>query len=299
MGSGWGEGRPSPLLSIQVAVSSNVLLEGEMMQRSLDFGRDVTTVAGNVLFTVRLNRVSTFAGGGLGMQRTTAEPVRYSIPFACAPPDSASCQLLVSGRHRSVIAQALGGADVRLGSRLGAFRTLHAGTAPEHGIRLFLGMRLGLLMQPSAQRERAGLPKNAVGREIRVTLANGGRHTGRLIALSDTDVAFLADTKAITLSLTGVRKVETVSHHARTGALLGAVAGGFWMALAYSTGGCDDCEIAFIFPPAFAGVGAAVGGMINAARANRHVLDETTSTSVSVPPTMSSSRSGVNVLVRW
>lgn len=158
MGSGWGEGRPSPLLSIRVAVSNNVLLEGEAMQRSLDFDRDVTTMAGNVLFTV---------------------------PFA------------------------------------------------------------------------------------------------------------------ITVSLTGVRKVETVSHHARTGALLGAAAGGFWITLAYGNGGCDDCEIVFTFPAAFAGVGAAIGGMINAATANRHVLSETTSTSVSVQPTMSSSGSGLNVLVRW
>ena len=100
------------------------------------------------------------------MQRTTGEPVRYSIPFVCAPPDSASCQLLVFGRHRGVIAQALGGADIRLGSRLGAFGTLHAGTAPEHGIRLFGGMRVGLLMQQPAQRERAASPRNAVGKEI-------------------------------------------------------------------------------------------------------------------------------------
>jgi hypothetical protein len=302
MGTGWGEGSPAALLSIQVPVSSYVLLEGEATRRSHEFGYEVTTVAGHVLFTVRSNRVSTFAGGGLGMQRTTAEPVRYSIPYVCAPPDSASCQLLVFGRHSSVIAQALGGADVRFGSRLGAFVTLHAGTAPEHGIRLFGGMRVGLLMQQPAQRERAVSPGGAAGKEIRVTLANGGRQTGRLIELSDTEVAFLADTKAqpVVLSLTGVRKVETVSHHARTGALLGAGAGGFLIALAYSDGGCDDCGIfGFIFPAAFAGVGAAVGGMVNAATANRHVLYQTVSTSVSVQPTISSSATGVTVLVRW
>jgi hypothetical protein len=101
------------------------------------------------------------------------------------------------------------------------------------------------------------------------------------------------------LSLAGVQKVETVSHHARTGALLGAGAGGFLIALAYDSG-CDDCGIfGFIFPAAFASVGAAIGGMVNAATANRHVLYETTSTSVSVQPTISSSGTGVNVWVRW
>ena len=73
------------------------------------------------------------------------------------------------------------------------------------------------------------------------------------------------------------------------------------IALAYS-GDCADCEdrqIAFFFPPAFAGVGAAIGGMINAATANRHVLYATSSTSVAVRPAASPSGAGLNVVVRW
>jgi hypothetical protein len=73
-----------------------------------------------------------------------------------------SVNCVFSGANSSVIAQALGGADIRLGSRLGAFVTLHAGTAPEHGIRLFGGMRVGLLMRQPAQRERAVPPRDAV-----------------------------------------------------------------------------------------------------------------------------------------
>ena len=304
MGTGWGEGSPAALLSIQVPVSRYLLIEGEVTRRSIQLDSDVTTVAGNLVFTVRSNRVSTFAGAGLGAQRTTSQPFQYPIPVVCAPPDSFFCQLRVSGHQRGVIAQALGGAEVSFASRLGVFATLHAGTAPEHGIRVFGGMRVGLLFQPSAPRERSQPTRDAAGKEIRVTLANGEQQTGRLVGLSAADLTFIAaadKTDATILRLADVRKVETVSHHARTGALVGAAAGGLMIALAYS-GDCADCEdrqIAFFFPAAFAGIGGAIGGMINAATANRHLLYETASASVSVQPAISAARAGVNMSVRW
>jgi hypothetical protein len=303
MGTGWGEGSPAALLSIQVPLSRYLLIEGEMTRRSIQLDSDVTTAAANLVFTVRSNRVTTFAGAGLGAHRTTTQ-FRYPIPVVCAPPDSFFCQLQASGHHSGLIAQALGGAEVSFASRWGVFGTLHAGTAPEHGIRLFSGMRVGLFLQPPVQRDRSQPIRDAAGKEIRVTLANGEQQTGRLVALSAADLTFITgDDKrhSTILSLSDARKVETVSHHARTGALVGAAAGGLMIALAYS-GDCADCEdrrIAFFYPPVFTGVGAAIGGMINAATANRHVLYEASSTSVSVQPAVSLGATRLNVMVRW
>jgi hypothetical protein len=300
--SPWGEGRPAALLSIQLPLASHVRFEAEATRRSLEFENDVTTIAGHLLFHVRTNRVSTFAGGGLGMQRTTGEPVRLSIPFGCAPSHSSFCQLLLHGRDTGFIVQTLGGAEIWLTPRVGAFGALHAGTAPEHGLRVFAGVRTGLFLERDAQTSSPPRVRAIRGKEIRVTAANGQRQTGRLVELTNAEVSFaLPDELPTVLPLQDVRKIETVSHHARTGALIGAVSGAVMIALAY-LGDCVDCEdrrVTFFYPGAFAGVGAAIGGMINAATADRHVVYEAGSKSVSLRPALSRAGAGANLSVSW
>ena len=304
-GTAWGEGGPTTLLSIQVRVARHLTVEGEATRRSYEFGDDVTTLGGNLLFMVPSGRVSTFAGGGLGMHRTTAQPVSDRI--VCVPADSHGCRLLVHGRDIGVVGQAVGGVEIGITSRLAAFAAVRVGTAPEDGIRMFAGVRAALLMGGPAPRESARPPRaNFAGREIRVMSADGRTQTGRLAALSDAEVIFVPTsdkTQTTSLPLAGVRKVETVSHHARTGALIGAAAGGVLLAIGYS-GDCADCEdrrVGFLFPPAFAGLGAALGGMINVATANRHVLYPAPSAtgSVSIVPIFSARHRGVAFIKQW
>jgi hypothetical protein len=304
-GTAWGEGGPTTLLSIQLPVARHLAVEGEATRRSYEFGNDITTLGGNLLFTVPSSRVSTFVGGGLGVHRTTAQPV--SFPIVCAPPDSHACRLLVSGHDSGIVGQAVGGVEIGVMSRLNAFTTVRVGTAPEEGIRMFAGMRAALLMRDAAPRESARPPRaDLAGREIRVMFADGRKQTGRFVALSDTEVTFVATrekTQATILPLAGVRKVETVSHHARTGAIVGAGVGGVLLAIGY-VGDCADCEdrrVGFFFPPIFAGVGAALGGMINVATANRHALYQASAAtgSVSIAPIFSPRHQGVALIKRW
>jgi hypothetical protein len=302
--TGWGEGSPAALLSVQVPVAKFFVLEGEATRRTHDFGYDVTTAAGNLLFRVRAGRVSMFAGGGLGVHQMRGQPVPY--PIVCAPPDSQSCRLLVHGRDRGIITQASGGTELWFARRLGAFGGIHAGTAPEDGIRVFGGLRVAAWMHEAKPRAPLAPPNTAAGKTIRVTDRSGATLTGRLIALSESQVTFAAEAggqQSTVLPLGGVRRIETVSHHARTGALIGAAAGGAMIAVAYS-GDCADCEdrrITWIFPGIFGGIGAAVGGMINAATADRHVLYQAAggSASIALQPVLGSRQAGVNVRMRW
>lgn len=303
-GTPWGEGGPAALLSIQVPVARHLVVEGEATRRSYKFGDDITTLGGNLLFTVQSGRVSVFAGGGLGVHRTTAQPV--SFPVLCAPPDAHGCRLLVEGRDSGGVGQAGGGVEIAVAPRLSAFSAIRVGTAPEDGIRLVAGMRAALLMRDLTPRDSLPpAPSSLAGREIRVLLPDGTKQTGRLVTFSETEVRFAVprDKTPAAVPLASVLKVETVSHHARTGAIIGAVAGGVLLAIAYS-GDCADCEdrrIGFLFPPAFAGVGAALGGMINLATANRRVLYPglPAAGSVNIAPILSRGHQGVALVKRW
>jgi hypothetical protein len=304
-GTAWGEGGATALFSMRVPLTRHLTLEGEVTHRPYQFGNDITTVGGNALFTVLSGRVSTFAGGGLGVHRTTAQPL--SFPTLCVPADSHGCRLLVDGRDSGLVGQAVGGVEIGLADRLGTFAAVRLGTAPEDGIRMFVGMRAALLMRDLAPRGPARSPRtDLAGKEIRVTFADGSQRSGRLVTLTDAEVTIATarhQTQAHTLPLSGVRKVETVSHHARTGALIGAAVGGVLLGVAYM-GDCADCEdrrIGFFFPPAFAGVGAALGGMINAATANRHMLYPASAApgSFAIAPIYSRRHQGVALIKRW
>ena len=108
------------------------------------------------------------------------------------------------------------------------------------------------------------------------------------------------------IALREVRRIETVSHHARMGALLGGFAGFFWAAGICSTddNSCtDDASFsltATVLVGFCAGIGAAIGGILNAATANRHVLYENRIGPVaSVNPILGGGKAGVAVRLRW
>jgi hypothetical protein len=109
-----------------------------------------------------------------------------------------------------------------------------------------------------------------------------------------------------TIPLRDVRRIETVSHHARMGALIGAFAGFFWAAGICSTdeNSCTDdstfSSTAMVLVGFGAGIGAAIGGIFNAATADRHVLFENRSGAVAqVIPILGGGKAGVAVNLRW
>jgi hypothetical protein len=108
------------------------------------------------------------------------------------------------------------------------------------------------------------------------------------------------------IPLRDVRRIETVSHHGRMGGLLGAFAGFFSAAGICSTdensctGDASFSSTATVLVGLGAGIGAAIGGIFNAATADRHLLFENRSGPVaSVIPIFGGGKTGVAVRVRW
>ena len=117
----------------------------------------------------------------------------------------------------------------------------------------------------------------AVGEEVRISLRTGDRPRGRLVSIASTEVVALQGDREVHYPLDSVRKVERVSHHVRTGALVGVLAGLGLFAVgsaSYDCGGpCSEAGAwASILLPISLGVGTAVGAAIKSATADRRVL---------------------------
>lgn len=141
---------------------------------------------------------------------------------------------------------------------------------------------------------------DAVGREVRVIASDGSRATGRLVALSDTEVVIRRDGNEQRLALTKVERVERVRHHVRNLAVWTAVAGAVVGGLVGAQCECSETDPSYIpvgaafFGGVGAGAGAGIGALINAATRDGNVLYQTPreSRSVSVSPIVSSGRPG-------
>ncbi len=141
---------------------------------------------------------------------------------------------------------------------------------------------------------------------MRVTLSDGQKRVGRLVDLTPSEVAIVERGSTVTLALDQVRRVETVSHHARTGTLVGAAWAGFvWITVAATRDSCADCEdgphAATMMTPIALGAGAGIGALINAATRNRHVLYQAPPSKpvVDVKPSLSPERAALVFNVGW
>ena len=114
------------------------------------------------------------------------------------------------------------------------------------------------------------------------------------------------DGKREQVPLAGVRRIETVSHHARWGLLTG-LAAGVGMALAVCAADDNFCgddapfgAVALVYGGIGAGIGAGVGAMLNAATADRHVIfNGQPSPAAQVTPILGKGKAGAVLTLRW
>jgi hypothetical protein len=295
-GTGWGESGSVALLSVQIPVSRFVIIESETTRRAP--GRwqfETLTTGANILFRAGTPRVSGFVGGGFGVQRSRFAEARYSL------------YPRIGLTH-----QVTGGVEVPFTRHVLGFGAVRAGTAPEDGVRFFGGVRMpigsrvlqGPPLSPDDLASWSERARSAEGKEVRVTTVDGVKRTGRLVTLSDAGVVFRTTANDVAISLPDIRKVERVSHGVLNGALIGAIpAGALWFLL--SIKGCDDCYEAragvSILSGVAVGAGAGIGALVNAARADRHLIYEAPGpkSSIRVKPILLPQRQGIALSMRW
>ena len=200
----------------------------------------------------------------------------------------------------------LGGVDVPVGARLTAFVQLTAGTAPREGIRGFAGARLALRQLSVRGLAEVRRGTNPVGEEVRVTTRDRRRRTGRLVGLSDSEVVFQQNGRAVSIPLGEVLTVETISHHERVGSLIGGgCAIAMWLTVAATRDSCADCEDglqgAALMTPVAIGIGAGTGAIVNAATAPRHLLYRApqAGAAVRLVPSLTPHRAALAIAARW
>jgi hypothetical protein len=159
-----------------------------------------------------------------------------------------------------------------------------------------------------AGRQTPGVAKGAVrdGQEVRVTMRAGEKRSGRFVSLSPSELVIIRADKREQVPLADVRLIETVSHNARRGVLIGLL-GGVGMALAVCAADDNFCGddagahgLALLYGGIGAGIGAGVGAMVNAATANRHVVFESQPRPAAhLTPILGNGQTGAALTLRW
>lgn len=187
--------------------------------------RHVTTAGGAAAVRIGVvhPRLSSFLGSGLTVTRVTR---RLDATLTCLPRVAGGCagrpdlesQDETTTTRPSL--QVVYGLDVSMTPRLAAFAMLRwsdVGRAEfgDDSLSLVSGVRLALRTRVTGA-ERP---------EVRVTATDGSRRTGRLVALSATDVVVRRGGVDDRVPLSEVRRVETVTRRVRSGALFGGISG--------------------------------------------------------------------------
>ncbi len=138
-------------------------------------------------------------------------------------------------------------------------------------------------------------------------MRTGERRLGRFVSLTPSELVVLdRGRNRDVIPLRQVRRIETVSHHARLGAFIGLVSGIGW-ALATCVADDNFCGddasfpvLASILGGAGTGIGIGVGGIVNSATAGRHVLFEDRTEPVArIAPILGRRQAGIALSVRW
>jgi len=161
-------------------------------------------------------------------------------------------------------------------------------------------------VKPGVAQTVATKPVARDGQEIRVTMRTGERRLGRFVSLNSSELVMSWGRNREVIPLREVRRIETVSHHARRGALMGLVGGiGFALAVCLADDNFCGDDAGFGLSAAFfgglgAGIGAGLGAMVNASTADRHVLFENGPNPVAeVAPIFGPGLAGVALKLRW
>jgi hypothetical protein len=171
---------------------------------------------------------------------------------------------------------------------------------------VFGGMRAALLMRDAAPpASPRPSPAGHAGKEIRVTFADGSRRSGRLIALSDTDVTFVTADGERRVPLVNVDRIDRVSHSVRNAALWSAaVAAGTAAALIpiIEDDGPADAAVFVVSWAGLAGAaGAGVGALFGRASRDHNILYRSprVQASVTLVPVVWVRRAGVMLSMNW
>jgi hypothetical protein len=327
VGAGWllpylNPERPNTDLvaSIQIPVRRSFVIEGEVIrstgQRTISgyfdnradrpyspfstvqTDHEALNVGVNVLVRKGTSRVTGFAGGGVGVHRSIDNTVFFTrceprVPGGCeGRPDTVNdWRRTTSGPSW----QAIGGVDVAIAPRVAAF--VAGRITPSLGA--VGGVRVALRTRAAAAQQN-----QPPGPRVRVIGADRSRREGDLVSLGSSEVVILQDGRNVSIPLTGVRRVEKVTHRVRNGAIWGAI-GGYVIGYVASCGGGDeeDCwpEIGAMVAGMGAAAGAATGAFENMANRERDVLYDArgSSASLNVAPILSPRRTGVALSVRW
>jgi hypothetical protein len=209
--------------------------------------------------------------------------------------------------------RALTGADLGITGPLRAYGDVQFVTMDSTYLRMSAGVRVVALTQRAdtdaarSARDRPGISAAAAsGKEVRVWLASGPRPRGTLVSLTGTEVVVQQGDRDVRYSLDQVLLVETTSHGhgVRNGAIVGAIVGAASVFIV--GGGCDheSCGQDYALGGAIlggigAGAGALVGALIHRAGADTRVVYAASTPSVRVVPTITPTRTGVNLAMRW
>jgi hypothetical protein len=141
-------------------------------------------------------------------------------------------------------------------------------------------------------------PDEAAGKAVRVSLANGVRRHGRFVSLSTSELVLRDDGQDIRYPLDQVLLVETVHKTALKAALIGtgvglAAGGPVDRALEF------DGALGFAMPFIGAGAGALIGALMDMAAADNHIVYASTRSTVHIAPTVTPTRAGGTLTVRW
>ena len=255
----------------------------------------------NVLFRAGTRRFAGFAGGGVGVHH-----IRSRFDEGLTTGSFRNGREITAVDNRAGL-QILGGAEVHVAGRILGFASWRGQLLPEPNMGVTAGARVALTTM-RASRFDVVAPKSAVrdGREIRVTMKADVPKSGRFVSLSATELVMIRDGKREQIPLAGVRRIETVSHHVRRGALIGLFSGFGWALAACATDDnfCGD-DAGFPMLASFlgglgTGIGAGLGAMMNVATADSHVLYENRSAPVAnVIPILGGGKAGVAVGLRW
>jgi len=255
----------------------------------------------NVLFRSGTQRLTGFVGGGIGVHR-----IRSRFDEGLAIRNRRNGQEITVVDTRAGL-QVVGGAEIQFAGRIHGFAAWRGQLLPEPNMGVTAGARVALTKMPARRLDAVSAkPVARDGQEVRVTMRTGERRSGRYVSLASSEFVMSTGTNHVVIPLSDVRRIEIVSHHARLGALIGLSSGIGWALSVCATDDnfCGD-DASFPVLASFlggmgAGIGTAVGGMLNAATADRHVLFENRSHPVAkVSPILGGGRAGVAVSLRW
>ena len=302
----------SALLSAQFPVSRFLVVEATATQWSWGRKRFIppaladehwkTTSAGaNLLLRAGRGRLAGSIGMGAGLQRS-------SLQGSDCVKDCDAATFASSAVRTSPSLQFAGAADVRIAPRLVAFTSLLMIVGNEGALGVFGGLRVPV----SSRTYHTRLPElfptaSAVrfeGERVRLTAADGSRQKGRLLSLSLSEVVLSTDTAIMHVPLQDVLRLEKTSTKGlRMGALIGTGAGiyaGLGAGEVGSPGGGEIWPV-FVFSAVGAGIGAGIGIVIDAVRADRHLiyLAQGPGRSIGIKPFATRSGSGLELAMRW